>query len=179
MMHIMVYMIPSNLSDAPPAALTLEESQAWMPFVITTLRLLARLDSELKDAHDLSHLDFGILTLTHMTPNGQRRMSDLASTFGVDPSVITYRIRRMEARGWMERVDNIRDGRLVMAHITELGRSTLAQARPTHLKSVKQLFLDQIEPNELAVLTRIFGRILALQNQPKQAVEPEVVVDLI
>ena len=158
-----------------PVKLTPAQGRAWMPFVITTLRLLATLDSELKDSHDLSHLDFGILTLTQLTPSGQRRMSELATTFGVDPSVVTYRVRRMETRGWMTRGGDDRDGRLVMAQITAAGRAALADARTTHLRSVKQLFLDQIDAEELDVLTRVFGRLLVIQNQPESREEDPLV----
>ncbi|MBF6593151.1 MAG: MarR family transcriptional regulator [Thermaceae bacterium] len=173
-------MKPKRSLDAETSSkLTPLEGRAWMPFVITTLRLLAILDDELKAAYDLSHLDFGILMLTSLTPSGQRRMSELATTFGVDPSVITYRVRRMESHEWMQRMGHQRDGRLVMAHITDKGRSLLAKARPKHLQSVKRLFLDHIKPQELEVLVQVFGRILAFQNQPAQTTEDGPLEDLI
>ncbi len=69
----------------PGPLFTEDEMHAWAPFVIGVLHLLSTLDTELKVAFDLSHLDYGILMLLSQMPEHSQRMSVLAATFGVDP----------------------------------------------------------------------------------------------
>lgn len=147
---------------------TPDEMRVWIPFVITTLRLFATLDADLKAACDLSHLDYGMLNLISAAPDGQRRMHELAETFGVDPSVITYRVRRMEARGLVERGESASDGRAVLARITTKGLLLLEEAVPLHVAGVRRLFLDHVDADELRALAAVFGRLLAAQHPPVQ-----------
>ncbi|GAC1362589.1 MAG: MarR family transcriptional regulator [Ktedonobacteraceae bacterium] len=145
---------------------TEEERRAWTPFVIGVLHLLATLDAELKDAVDISHLDYGILMLLHMTSEHVRRMSDLALTFGTDPSNITYRVRRMEARGLVERTSSSTDGRVVYVHLTAEGLALLNQARAVHVQGARRHFLDTLDPAQLPLVEAIFGHLCAVQRLP-------------
>jgi len=147
----------STAAAAPARPLTREEQRAWVPLVQGMLHLLARLDDELKQAVDLSHLDYGILMLLRLDPHRRRRMAEIAATFGVEPNVITYRVRRMEDRGWVRRVRSATDKRGVYAYLTESGLSLLEQAVPVHVDGVRRYFLDQISPAHLAVLAEVFG----------------------
>lgn len=140
---------------APP--LTAEEQRAWVPLVQGMLHLLATLDDELKRTLDLSHLDYGILMLLRLDRQRRRRMTELARTFGVEPNVITYRVRRMEARGWVRRGRCAADKRGVFAYLTDDGLALLERAMPLHVAGVRRHFLDRISPAQLAVLADVFG----------------------
>ena len=148
------------------AFFTEEEMRAWVPFIISVLHLLAVLDAELKEAFDLSHLDYGILMLLNQTPERRQRMSDLASAFGVDPSNITYRIRRMEARGLVERCADNTDGRVVEAQLTNDGLILVRKAQIVHVQGARQHFLNHIEPQQLEVIANVFGTLLSIQQSP-------------
>jgi len=143
----------------PPQPLTREEQRAWVPLVQAMLHLLATLDDELKQAVDLSHLDYGILMLLHLDPHRRRRMTELASTFGVEPNVITYRVRRMEARLLVRRDRSTVDKRGVYAFLTEEGLAILEQASPVHIEGVRRHFLDHVSLAQLALLADVFGRL--------------------
>ncbi len=141
----------------PVRPLNREEQRAWVPLVQAMLHLLATLDDELKRGLDLSHLDYGILTLLHLDPRRRRRMTELATTFGVEPNVITYRVRRMEEHGWVRRGRATADKRGVYAILTEEGLALLRRAAPLHIQGVRRHFLDQVSPAQLAVLADVFG----------------------
>ena len=136
---------------------------AWAPFVIGVLHLLSTLDTELKAAFDLSHLDYGILMLLSQMPEHSQRMSVLAATFGVDPSNITYRVRRMESRGLVERNTRSSDGRVVDVHITHEGLVLLRKAQLVHVEGARRHFLDHLEPVQLHAIEVIFSNLRSTQ----------------
>ena len=147
----------------PGPLFTEDEMHAWAPFVIGVLHLLSTLDTELKAAFDLSHLDYGILMLLSQTSEHFQRMSVLATTFGVDPSNITYRVRRMESKGLMERSTRSSDGRVVDVHITDEGLILLRKAQLLHVQGARRHFLDHLEPEQLHAIEVIFGNLRAIQ----------------
>ena len=141
-----------------------EEAGLWEPYVLSTLNLFAAIDAELKRDFDIIHLDYGVLNQLVSNPGGVR-MSDLAVMFGVDPSVITYRVSRMERRGLVERVSVPSDGRGVLAVVTAEGKALMEDAAPKHVATVRDQFLAHVDRGDLPVLTRAFERIRA--NQAK------------
>ena len=144
--------------------LTQEEEQAWGPFVLASLNLMSTLDRELKAAFNLSHLDYGILDLLSRNPRHVLRMSELATTFGVDPSNITYRVRHLEKRNLVERLDCPTDGRGVFARITGDGLALLDKAAPLHFEGVRHHFLDYIEPHQLHTIAEVFSKLRKAQH---------------
>lgn len=147
----------------PGPLFTEDEMHAWAPFVIGVLHLLSTLDSELKVAFDLSHLDYGILMLLSQMPEHSQRMSVLAATFGVDPSNITYRVRRMEQRGLVERNTRSSDGRVVDVHITDDGLVLLSKAQLLHVQGARRHFLDHLDPSQRHAIEVIFSNLRSTQ----------------
>lgn len=145
--------------------LTDDEAAAWEDFVLGATHLISRLDAEVSAAARLSHLDYGILAMLSGAPDGRVRMSALATAFGVDPSVITYRVRRMGERGLVERARCPEDRRGVHAVITEVGRTVLAELAPTHVGTVRREFIDLLTARELAVIGEVFAKIRAHQQR--------------
>ena len=147
----------------PGPLFTEDEMHAWAPFVIGVLHLLSTLDTELKATFDLSHLDYGILMLLSQMPEHSQRMTMLATTFGVDPSNITYRVRRMESRGLVERNTRSSDGRVVDVHITEEGLVLLRKAQLLHVQGARRHFLNHLEPAQLHAIEEIFSNLRSTQ----------------
>ncbi|GAC1384565.1 MAG: hypothetical protein NVS4B8_12210 [Herpetosiphon sp.] len=144
---------------------TAEEQRTWAPFVLAMLHLLSTLDTELKQAFDLSHLDYGMLMLISMTPDGRRRMTELADSFGVDPSNITYRIRRLEKHGLVERLPCPTDGRVVFVGLTAAGRTLLRSAQMFHVAGARRHFLDHLTDSERSTIAAVFTRLLTIQQR--------------
>lgn len=139
--------------------LTPAEMAAWRAYIETSARLLASLDADLMHAQGLTNTDYGVLVGLGEAPEGALRMSRLAEIAGVDASVMTYRIGRLEKRGLVQRRTCPEDGRGVLAVITDAGRATLAETAPTHVAAVRELFIDRLADDELGVIADIFGRL--------------------
>ena len=143
---------------------TEDERRAWGPFVIGILHLLSTLDTELKANFDISHLDYGILMLLSQMPERIQRMTMLATTFGVDPSNITYRARRMESQGFVERCTDATDGRVVCLHLTDEGLVLLRKAQIMHVQGARYYFLDHLEAAQLHTIEAIFSKLRSIQQ---------------
>jgi DNA-binding MarR family transcriptional regulator len=143
---------------------TEDERRAWAPFVIGVLHLLSTLDRELKASFDISHLDYGILMLLSHMPERIQRMTMLAATFGVDPSNITYRARRMESQRLVERCTDATDGRVVCLRLTDEGLALLRKAQLVHVQAARRHFLAHLEPGQLSAIEAIFGNLRSIQQ---------------
>lgn len=141
-----------------------EEMRVWRPYVVTATGVISSLDAEMKAAYDISHLDHSILIFLEDAPEPGRRMTDIALFFNVDPSTVTYRVRRLEKRGLVVREGCPSDRRVVYARLTDAGRRLLVEAAPLHVSSVRRHFLDHIAPEQLPVLAEAFARLHASQH---------------
>ena len=135
----------------------------WRAMFISMTHLLNRVEGDVKAAHDLTLLDLGILlALSHSEDAAP--MGSLAATFGVDPSVITYRLKRLEARGLAARTAGADDRRFTFARSTPVGRANMPDALRTMLASAHRHLLSKLEPPEVPVLANVFMRLQALQR---------------
>ena len=140
-----------------------EELVLWRAMFISMTRLLNRVERDVKTAHDLTLLDLGImLALSHSEDAAP--MGSLAATFGVDPSVITYRLKRLEERGLAVRTGGAGDRRFTYARSTPGGRATMPYALRTMLASAHRHLLSKLEPAEVPVLANVFIRLQEIQR---------------
>lgn len=133
--------------------------RAWRVYVDGSQRLMGVLNKDLQDAHDLTMAEYRILVMLSESPDGSRRMSELADGVLSSRSRLTHQIRRMEADGMVERNTCVDDGRGVLAVITNEGRRRLDEAAPTHVTSVRTHLVDLLTPKELSVLGDIFDKV--------------------
>ncbi len=160
--------------SSEPRWLDSEEAAAWLPFVVTTMRLFAALEHELRDEFDISHLDYGVLSQLSFDGERPRRMSELARRFGVGPSVMTYRVDRLEGQGFVERVPVGDDGRGVAIELTPAGSELLERAAPAHVTTVRELFVDRLEPHHLSALAEVFGMLDEPVDGDVEATAPDM-----
>ncbi|MEU3729726.1 MarR family winged helix-turn-helix transcriptional regulator [Streptomyces sp. NPDC033538] len=89
---------------------------------------------------------------------GAHAGSTTAAT-GRPRSRLSRHATRMEARGLIRRAPDPADGRGCFLVLTEMGLDTLRQAAPTHVASVRRHFVDQLDPQELTVLSRVAAKL--------------------
>ena len=75
------------------------------------------------------------------------------------PSRLTYQISSMVKRGLVRKQPCPDDGRGQEAVLTAAGLAALRAAAPLHLATVRDNFIDHLDDDELAVITRVFDRI--------------------
>lgn len=140
-----------------------QEMAAWAPFVVATMHLHAQLERDLKRAFDVTLLDHGILLMLQNTPDGLT-MGHLADQFGVEASVITYRVTRLEGRGLATRTRRETDRREVLVRITTAGTALCDRMGEVHVASVRRHFLDHVPRRDLAALADAFSRLYGAQR---------------
>lgn len=120
-----------------------------------------RLEQDLK-VHGLAHDDYGLLVALSEAPDDRLRMADLADRLVESRSRLSHHIGRLEARGLVTREACPSDKRGLFAVLTQQGRSLIEETAPHHVTGVRDWFLDQVTPPELAAIASAFGRIDAV-----------------
>ena len=134
------------------------EQEAWRRFISGASRLFERLDQDLK-AQGLTHDDYGVLVHLSEADDGRLRMADLANRSVESRSRLSHHIGRLEARGLVTRESCPNDRRGFFAVLTPEGRATVERVAPFHVAGVRQWFIDQLSPDELATVAEVFTRI--------------------
>ncbi|MEV7865599.1 MarR family winged helix-turn-helix transcriptional regulator [Streptomyces sp. NPDC088124] len=140
--------------------LTPEEQLAWRSFVRMHERLMGRLSRLLQTESNVSRADYAVLVELTDVPDGRRRFLDIARALEWEKSRMSHHIARMMKRGLVVREECAEDGRGAFVVITDEGRAMIEAAAPRHVEAVRELFLDNVTPSELRLLTRISERVV-------------------
>ncbi|RMI32993.1 MarR family winged helix-turn-helix transcriptional regulator [Nocardia stercoris] len=150
-----------------PSDETVDEGVAWRAYIEASLRLETVLDETLRASTGLTLIDYHMLLLLREAPSHRLRMSELADRMVFSRSRVTYQVNSMAKRGLVVREPAPDDGRGAVAVLTATGLESFLNAVPHHSATIRALFLDDLDPAELAVLGRVFTRLRArLQGTP-------------
>ncbi|GAB2485044.1 MarR family transcriptional regulator [Streptosporangium sandarakinum] len=89
--------------------------------------LLSQLDTLLKP-HDLTFARYEALVLLTFSRTGSLPLSKIGERLMVHPTSVTNTVDRLERAGLVRRMPNPRDGRGVLAEITDRGREIVEEA---------------------------------------------------
>src|SRR5262245_40960534 len=89
--------------------------------------LLSQLDSLLKP-YELTFARYEALVLLTFSKSGALPLSKIGERLMVHPTSVTNTVDRLERQGYVSRRPNPRDGRGVLAEITDSGRETVERA---------------------------------------------------
>ena len=134
---------------------------AFRVYFETTARLLDRLEKRLKQEVGLTLSEYNTLLLLSEAPDGQMRMGQLAEAIVFSPSRLTYQVKVLTDRGFVNRVKCPEDGRAWQAELTPDGRTMFRRASVIHAKGVKELFTDVVSEDQLAEIHQIFRNVSA------------------
>lgn len=141
------------------------EQAVWRQLLCVESHLQERLDQELREGHELSLAEYGVLVhLSEAAPSGLR-MSELADRLLISRSGLTRRIDSMVRAGLVERRSCPADGRGAMATLTAEGAARLAEAAPTHVAGVRRYLIDALD-GQLDGLTEGLTRIQRALTAP-------------
>ncbi len=135
--------------------LTPDEARAWRALQQLHTPLAAVLNRQLLRDSALSSADYEVLVVLSETPDGVLRAGELGRATGWEKSRLSHHLKRMEARGLVERQDCVTDGRGLMVAITEMGRAAITDAAPGHVAAVREYVIDMLTPEQLRVLAEI------------------------
>jgi DNA-binding MarR family transcriptional regulator len=135
------------------------EQHAWRTFIEGSWALHTRLEDELRATTGLSMNDYHVLVVLSEAPGHRLRMGELAGRLVFSPSRVTYQITSMVKRGLVRKQPCADDGRGQEAVLTTEGLTALRAAAPLHLVTVRESFIDHLDPGELEVVARVFEKI--------------------
>jgi len=135
------------------------QSDAWIGLLEVAKRMTRELDGELE-----AHYGIGLSSLEllgRLAASDQRRMgmSSLAESAHLSLSRVSRIVDALEQRGFVERRQCPNDARSVETQLTYRGLELTRRAQATHFAAVEERFFSQLEPDELATLAGVFGRL--------------------
>ncbi|MBA3489471.1 MAG: MarR family transcriptional regulator [Longispora sp.] len=140
--------------------LTDNEQHAWRTYLRAHWRLAGELHRQLQAESGLSLADYGVLVHLSEAPEGRMRPFELARCLQWEQSRLSHQLKRMQKRELVVKRECSQDARGAFIEITESGRGTLAGAAPKHVRTVRQVFFNELSGEQLAALAEISERIL-------------------
>lgn len=134
---------------------------AWELYFTTTARLTERIEAALKCQAGLSMPEYSVLLMTDRAGETGVRPSLLAHQVVFSRSRLTHTMKRLESRGLIERRPCQGDGRGGLVFLTLDGKTLFDKAALIQRAVIRRLFLDDITPEEVSVLTSLFSRVSA------------------
>ena len=134
------------------------QADAWIGLLETHKRLTRALEAELEATHGVSLSAVELLGRLAAADGHQLRLSRLAAEASLSLSRVSRIVDVLEARGLVRREACASDARAVEAHLTDAGLALARAAQATHVESVRERFLDRLEPGEAELLAAVFAR---------------------
>jgi DNA-binding MarR family transcriptional regulator len=108
----------------------------------------------------LSDTDYHVLA-TLSEAGGHLRVLDLAERMLWSQSRLAHQLGRMERRGLVGRERHPSNSRATIVRLTDAGTTTIREAAPAHVKSVRRHFIELLTPEQLAVLGDVTDVVVA------------------
>ncbi|MEH3089033.1 MAG: MarR family transcriptional regulator [Microbacterium arborescens] len=134
------------------------ELGAYLALIETSSLLRHAVEQQLKDAGELSYVQFQLLAALGDAPNGRARMTDLADGVVYSRSGLTYQAQTLEKRGLVTRTPSPDDERSVEVALTADGRALLQRVFPGHIAILDDLLLAPLSRADVESLADILTR---------------------
>ena len=132
---------------------------AWELYFTTTARLTERIEAALKCQSGLSMPEYSVLLMTDRAGEAGIRPSVLAHKVVFSRSRLTHTMKRLESRNRISRRPCQGDGRGGLVFLTDAGKRLFDEAAIVQRDVIRRLFLNEITPEELDMLTGLFSRV--------------------
>lgn len=139
--------------------LTAEQQIHWRAYLDASARLMNALGRQLEQDSGLSLSEYEVLVQLSESPEWTMRMSQLAAEVVNSRSRLTHTVRRMEARGLVERQSCLDDGRGVNCVLTREGFDRLEEAAPGHVEAVRAHLVDRLDDEQFRALGDLMAKI--------------------
>jgi len=159
--------------DPIPSSPSPRQLDAYFSLIEVSSLLRHTIEQQLRDAGDLSYVQFQLLARLGDAPHGSHRMTDLADGVVYSRSGLTYQAQVLEQRGLVTRAASIDDERGVTVTITAAGREVLAAVFPGHIEALNQLFFDRLTEHDVDALAEVLGRVREhMRSSPPRSATP-------
>jgi DNA-binding MarR family transcriptional regulator len=131
---------------------------AYFSLIEVSSLLRHAVEQQLREAGDLSYVQFQLLARLGDSVDGSQRMTDLADGVVYSRSGLTYQAQMLEQRGLVTRAPSVDDERSTTVVITDEGRSTLARVFPGHIALLDEMLLQPLTRQDIENLADVLGR---------------------
>jgi len=130
-------------------------------------------EQQLREAGDLSYVQFQLLARLGDSPTGSHRMTDLADGVVYSRSGLTYQAGLLEKAGLVTRTPSPDDERSITVTITDAGRALLTKVFPGHIDVVSQLLFDPLSPDDVESLADLLAPVRDhMRSTPPRSASP-------
>lgn len=149
------------------------ELSAYFALIEVSSLLRHTVEQQLRDAGDLSYVQFQLLARLGDSPTGSHRMTDLADGVVYSRSGLTYQARTLEERGLVTRAPAVDDERSTVVTITDAGRGIITTVFPGHIAVLDDLLLAPLSRSDIETLADVLGRVRDhLRASPPRSAAP-------
>lgn len=131
-----------------PRWLNEEEQQLWLEFREFLWGFPRAMDRQLARDSGMSSGEYSVLAAVSQAAPRALRSGDLAALLDWERSRVSHLLRRMEAKGLIERCASSDDGRGQDIKLTDEGWNTIRGAAPGHVTFVRETLFDSLTENE-------------------------------
>lgn len=138
--------------------LTDDQQRIWRNYLALNSRLQVVMNRQLQARCGLSLADYEVLVA--LSEAGPMRVLELAAALGWEQSRLSHQLRRMRARGLLDRRGSEDDRRGATVELTDPGREALASAAPDHVALVRSVLFDNMTEQHLRGFDKVIGAAL-------------------
>ncbi len=146
------------MSDTRPS-LDPVQLGAYFDLIEVTSLLRHAVEQQLREAGELSYVQFQLLARLGDSPSGSHRMTDLADGVVYSRSGLTYQAGLLEKAGLVERAPSPDDERGITVTITAAGRERLAAVLPGHVEVVSGLLFKPLSREDVESLAALLAPV--------------------
>ncbi|MEJ2889564.1 MarR family winged helix-turn-helix transcriptional regulator [Actinomycetospora aeridis] len=128
----------------PPHAVDPVQLGAYFALIEVSGLLRHAIEQQLREAGDLTFVQFQVLMRLDQAAEGSRRMTELADAIVHSRSGLTYQAGRLEKAGLITRTPSPDDERGVTVTITDAGRALIARVLPGHEEVVGRMLFEPL-----------------------------------
>jgi DNA-binding MarR family transcriptional regulator len=157
----------------PPPSLDSVQLGAYFALIEVVGLLRHAVEQQLREAGDLSYVQFQLLARLGDSPTGSHRMTDLADGVVYSRSGLTYQAGLLEKAGLVTRSPSPDDERSVTVTITDAGRALLAKVLPGHAEVISQLLFQPLSRNDAQALADLLRPVRDhMRSTPPRSAAP-------
>lgn len=135
------------------------ELSAYFALIEVSSLLRHTIEQQLREAGDLSYVQFQLLATLGDAEDGSRRMTELADGVVYSRSGLTYQVGLLERAGLVTRAPSAEDDRGVTVTVTGAGRDVLARVFPGHIEVLRELLLEPLGREDVRALDRVLSLV--------------------
>lgn len=124
--------------------------------LVLTFSKMLNFNSEIENLRAIE-----LYVLLYIAQRGPQKMSELAQTFSMTRSNITFLIDSIEEKGFVTRIRSDEDRRVIMIDLTEKGKGIYEQILSDFSKLINEVS-SHIPPEDLLVMADGFERLSRL-----------------